>query len=128
MQPLHIGATKSSPSVDFDPQAGRLEIRGESYPENCGRFYDPIFEMLGEYLESPQVVGLQVDMEIIYFNSSSSKAFMDFFDMLDEAVRGGKSIVVNWLYHKDNDTALECGQEFQEDVSALRFNLQQIPT
>ncbi|MFW5488580.1 MAG: DUF1987 domain-containing protein [Desulfovibrio sp.] len=126
MERVQIGATKSSPAVDFDPEEGLLEICGESYPENCGKFYDPLFDLLGEYLESPQSDKLRLNMEIVYFNSSTSKAFMDLFDMLDDAVRNGKDIEVSWRFHEDNDIAQECGQEFQEDLRDLPFHLQQI--
>lgn len=125
MNPLCIPATKSSPSVDFDPKGGRLTIKGESYPENCGRFYDALFTGLGEYLAWKDAPPLLVDMEIIYFNSSTSKTFMDLFDMLDEAVQDGKSVEVVWHYHEENEIALECGEEFQEDVSVLPFHLRE---
>ena len=63
------------------------------------------------------------DFEIVYFNSSSSKTLMDLFELLDDAAKAGKRVVVNWRYDRDNETAKECGEEFREDVAALRFNL-----
>jgi hypothetical protein len=62
-------------------------------------------------------------MEIIYFNSSSSKALMNFFDLLDEAVAAGRKIAVNWIYDAGNESALEYGEEFKEDLESLEFNL-----
>jgi hypothetical protein len=35
--------------------------------------------------------------------------------------------VVNWKYHADNNTALECGEEFQEDLENVAFNLVELP-
>lgn len=123
MQPLDIQATNSSPAIVFTPEQGRLTISGESYPENCVTFYKPLFESVAAYLETQAGRPLTLDMEIIYFNSTSSKAFMNLFDLLDEAAEKGHDITVNWRYHEDNDIAMECGEEFQEDVSALTFNL-----
>lgn len=51
---------------------------------------------------------------------------MNFFDRLEEAAKKGMQIEVNWLYHEDNETALECGEEFQEDLKNVSFNLLQI--
>ncbi len=48
---------------------------------------------------------------------------MDFCDMLEEAASDGKHISVNWVYEKDDEDALEFGEEFQEDYEMLEFNL-----
>ena len=123
MSEYTIAATKSSPAIDFSPAAGLLRIRGESYPENCSLFYQPLFERLRGHLVAAPRCPLLVEMEIVYFNSSSSKAFMDFFDLLDEAAASGTPVSVDWRYHEENETAQECGEEFQEDVEHLHFRL-----
>ncbi|MBF0550747.1 MAG: DUF1987 domain-containing protein [Deltaproteobacteria bacterium] len=125
MEKLMIEATKSSPSICFDPKANFLEIKGESYPENSATFYKPLFAMLDLYLSSAPLRDetFEVNLEIVYFNSISSKILMNFFEALDGAAENGKKIVVNWRYHEENDTALECGEEFMEGISAVAFNL-----
>ena len=126
MESLAIEATKSSPHIHFDAENHILEIKGESYPENAAKFYTPIFSWLEAYIEELEDNVATVNLEINYINSSSSKILMNFFDMLEEAVETGKKILVNWHYHEDNDTALECGEEFQEDLNRLQFNLVKI--
>jgi hypothetical protein len=123
MTRLLIEGTKSSPRIDFDPATGLLDIRGESYPENCPRFYGPVIQWLQEYLDAARPRPLVLNMEILYFNSSTSKTFMDIFDMLDAEASSGRSVEVNWRYQAENDMAQECGEEFLQDVRALRFNL-----
>ncbi|UZP66419.1 DUF1987 domain-containing protein [Desulfovibrio mangrovi] len=120
---LQVEATKSSPAIDFNPETHNLSLRGESYPENCSRFYAPVFDWLREYLSVSQNQPMTLEMEIVYFNSSSSKTFMDLFDMLDAAAQAGKSVCVRWRYDEENETALECGEEFQEDVQHINFEL-----
>lgn len=122
MTRLTIQGTKSSPSLDFDPESGTFQIRGESYPENCQRFYGPMFDWLQEYLRQAtrRVV---LNMEILYFNSSTSKTFMDLFDLLDQEAARGRDVEVNWRFRAENDMAQECGEEFLEDVRSMRFNL-----
>ncbi len=115
--------TKSTPWIKLDPNNNLLELKGESYPENSANFYSPMLEWLETYLQSVEDQPIHVDMELIYFNSSSSKILMNFFDMLEDAARKGVPVTVEWKYHKDNDIALECGEEFQEDLEHVAFHL-----
>jgi len=123
MQTLEISATKSSPAIYFDASSNTLTMSGESYPENTAQFYEPVFEWLEEYIDSLNDQPVTFNMELIYFNSSSSKALMDIFDILEEACDDGKNIILNWIYDEDNDAALEYGEEFAEDIETLTFNL-----
>lgn len=123
MEILNIVATKSSPKINLNAQNNTLSISGESYPENTAQFYEPVFKWLETYLSELNNQLMTMNMELVYFNSSSSKVLMDIFDMLDEASDEGKNIVVNWIYDEENDAALEYGEEFAEDVEALTFNL-----
>lgn len=123
MKKYQVQATPSSPYINFDPDAMSFEIKGESYPENCWAFYRPMFDWIREFLSGINGKQVEINMEIIYFNSSSSKTFMDFFEMLDEHAGKGRNIVVNWRYHEENESAMECGEEFMEDVDRIKFNL-----
>ena len=94
MDNLFIKATKSSPEIHFDNTKNFLSIRGESYPENTARFYVPVLSWVEEYLQRLEDQEVTVEMDIPYFNSSSSKILLDLLDMLDEAVIKGKKIIV----------------------------------
>ena len=122
MENLRIEATTSSPIVDFNSTTHTLEITGESYPENTAEFYDPVLSWLEEYLEEIGDETVTINLDIPYFNSSSSKVLMDFFDLLDEAADEEKHITVNWMYDDEDDSTLEAGEEFQEDLETLTFN------
>ncbi len=123
MDNLSLEQTKLSPKIHFDAAHNVLELRGESYPENTAEFYSPVLSWLETYLEQLEAQAVTVNMEIIYFNSSSSKVLMDFFDMLDEAAEDGKNLTVNWYYDEENESALETGEKFQEDLETLTFNV-----
>jgi hypothetical protein len=125
MDALTVTATKSTPSIFFDPIHNRIKIKGESFPENTAKFYEPVWSSIKEYLNSKETRQFVVEIELTYFNSSSSKAFMNFFEMLENAASEGKDIVVNWLYHPENETAEEAGEEFRDDVPLLNFNVVQ---
>ncbi|UNC90809.1 DUF1987 domain-containing protein [Candidatus Contubernalis alkaliaceticus] len=122
MQNLVMEQTNSTPYINFDVESGLLTIRGESFPENAIKFYEPVIQWLIEYIEQAEKQ-IIMEFEIIYFNSSTSKIFMIIFDLLDEEVRKGKKIEVHWRCDKDNETAIECGEEFEEDLSNLPFKI-----
>jgi len=121
MDNFFIEATNYSPQVSMDAQNGTISITGKSYPENTFEFYKPIIEWIERYFHSPQSQTI-LNMEILYFNSSSSKLFFDMFDLL-ELNQTKSDIIINWIYDKENDTALEAGEEFMEDFEELDFNL-----
>ncbi len=124
MENLTIEATKYTPKVSFDSDV--LEFKGKSYPENIASFIEPIFTWLDEYLQLLGDQAFTVNIELSYFNSSSSKMLMDLFDRLEEEVKNnGKNIIVNWIYEANDYGIEEYGEEFQEDLELLAFNLVQ---
>lgn len=120
---IHLAATDRSPNVIFDFETDRLSITGESYPEDAAAFFGPLLESLGKYLAAAQDRSLVVDMRMAYFNSSSAKAFMNMFQMLEDSARQGLDITINWRFHPDDDTMEEFGEDFAEDFQHATFNL-----
>lgn len=121
MENLHIDATKYTPEVDFNAQENILKISGKSTPENTFEFFEPIKKWLSDYTADPKKCIMTFN--IPYFNSSSSRAIYDIFDILFTAHEAGSEITVNWEYAQNNENAEESGQEFQEDFSDLNINL-----
>lgn len=127
MDNLIIEATKHTPLVRLDSDSHILEIRGESYPENILEFYGPVLDWVNAYLE--EISGNQsviVNIELIYFNSNSSKILATLFNTLQDAAMRERKIAVYWHYDEDNDISLEYGEEFREDLKSLPFHLVQI--
>ncbi|PIE89766.1 MAG: hypothetical protein CR997_09430 [Acidobacteria bacterium] len=123
MNNLSIEATKYTPRIHFQADKHHLIIEGESYPENTIAFYQEVFDWLETYLETYAEEPLTVRIKISYFNSSSSKALFDLFDMLDQSAEQGKKISVSWLYAEGDDIAQEYGEDFQMDLESLDFEL-----
>jgi len=122
MEKLVMEETRYTPKIELDADNGVIDIRGKSYPENTFEFYKPVIEWITEYFESNAKDKTIVNMEILYFNSSSSKLFFDFFDILDEA-KDEHDIEVNWIYDEENESAEEAGEDFIEDFEDLKINL-----
>jgi hypothetical protein len=121
MENLKIEATKYTPEINLDT-TGTISLVGKSYPENTFEFYAPMMQWLEEYFEISAADTTVVNMEIIYFNSSSSKLFFDFFDLLEENAEENK-IEINWIYDEENESAEEAGEDFIEDFEDLNIKL-----
>ncbi len=122
MEILKIEPTKYTPEIYFDAEKNILSIIGESYPENTADFYAPVFSWLKKYLKQAGNENITVHIELTYFNSSSSKILLDFFDMFEEATGDGRQIMINWVYEKEDEETHQYGEEFQEDFESLTFN------
>ena len=122
MENLVFQETEYTPGIYFDSEQNVLEIKGKSYPENTTAFYAPVFSWLQEYFSQLKTDEITVNIEIVYFNSSSSKVLLDFFDSLQEVVFRGIQVVVNWLYEQGDDDMREYGEEFEADFRGITFN------
>jgi hypothetical protein len=121
MENLKLEATQYTPEISLDT-SGVISLTGKSYPENTFEFYAPVMEWLETYFDGHAAEKTVVNMEIIYFNSSSSKLFFDFFDLLEDN-REKHKIEINWIYDNENESAMEAGEDFIEDFEALKINL-----
>ena len=121
MNNIDIKETEFTPSILLDLEAGLIEIKGNSLPENTFDFYKEFMSMTKSYFDNANEV-TTVNMEIIYFNSSSSKLFFDFFDLLEEN-HEEHTIIINWIYDEENESMEEAGEDFKEDFEDLNFNL-----
>lgn len=121
--PIDLEATDRTPRVLFDPEAGRFEMSGESYPEDAAAFFGPIMEALKAFLIEPEGAALQVRLEMAYFNSSSAKALMNLFQLLEDAAGRGREVAVDWYYQTGDDTMEEFGEDFSEDFECAVFRL-----
>lgn len=122
MERLTIAPTGRTPAIDFDFDGGLLRLSGESYPDDVATFFGPVFAALRDYLTTPGGA-VRFDIELVYFNSSSAKALMNMFQMLDQAAEAGCRLTVNWFYATDDDTMKEFGEDFSEDLAHVTFNL-----
>ena len=123
MEKISIPQTKYTPFISLDEDLRLIEIKGKSYPENTFEFYKPVMEWVSQYFKQEETKNTIVNIEIIYFNSSSSKLLFDFFDLLETAKLSKHNITVNWKYDTENESALEAGEDFQEDFESLGINL-----
>ena len=118
---LFIKATADSPEIDFKFSADTLLMKGESYPENAAAFYADVLSRTRAYLDSSPA-SVQVDVALVYFNSSSTKILFSFFNLLNDAASKGAKVVLNWYHDADDDTIQEFGQELHDDFPLIDFH------
>ncbi len=116
MNSLDLAATASTPTVNADCAANLLEMRGDSYPENSFEFFAPIVEWVQNHLGAPDAA-LRLDLHLLYLNTSSVRAMMDIFEMLEDAHNDGHTISVFWYYDTDNERIADLAEEFKEDCT-----------
>lgn len=116
MNNLRIESTQSTPSIFADAQAGTVVMRGDSYPENSFELFSPVMQWVEDYLRAADHA-LTLNLHLLYLNTSSVKAMMDIFDILEEAHREGRTVAVNWYYDEQNERVAELAEEFKEDCS-----------
>ena len=116
MNALHIEGSQSTPRIVADWDQGRLTMQGDSYPENSFEFFGPVIDWIENYLNE-SAAPFCLELRLIYMNTSSVKAMMDIFDMLEEAHGRGRLVSVNWYYDPRNERVLDLADEFREDCS-----------
>jgi hypothetical protein len=116
MEALIIEGSPKTPTVNFNPN-GTIELKGRSIPENSIEFYKPIIAWLDEYNSNAQP-NTAVNIQLEYFNTSSSKCILDVFKKLEAIHNGGNSsIVINWHYEEDDEDMLEAGEDYQAIIN-----------
>jgi len=115
MDTIVIEGTPKTPSINFDAVAGKIEIKGRSIPENSIEFYKPLVDWLEQYGAAPQKL-TEVNVQLEYFNTSSSKCILDVFKKLEAIYKGGNEVVINWYYEEDDEDMLEAGEDYQSII------------
>lgn len=111
MQALNIKATDKTPEINFDPAAGIFIIKGKSIPSDAEDFYTPVLEWMDEYLKSPSVK-TSVELNLEYFNITSSKRILFLLYKLNELIDSNKEVSVKWFYADTDDDMYEVGQDY----------------
>ena len=117
MELLEIEGTNITPSIKFDAESGVLDLKGRSIPENSLEFYQPIYNWLDAYVESPQEKTV-VNVHLDYFNTSSSKCILDILKRVDKLDENGKDVLVKWYYDENDEDMMESGEDYMDLLEA----------
>ena len=115
MENILIEGTPKTPSINFDYEKGLIEIKGRSIPENSIEFYKSMVDWLEKYTEKPQKK-TEVNIQLEYFNTSSSKCILDVFKKIETIYKADNDVVINWFYEEDDEDMLEAGEDYQSII------------
>lgn len=133
MDNLKINKTESSLGVLLDSTQNILSFEGESRPENCQVFFEPILQWIVNYRNylyykinefNSKNINIEVIFRLDYFNSTSAKYILDIFLELKELKKQNSSVNVEikWFYKTIDEDMKDCGEEFIA-MSGLPINL-----
>ncbi|MCD4834318.1 MAG: DUF1987 domain-containing protein [Bacteroidales bacterium] len=121
MESIALEGTPKTPTVNMDGATGIVEIKGRSIPENSIEFYRPLVEWLEEYSKEPQQL-TTVNIQLEYFNTSSSKCILDVFKKLEAIKKARNEVIINWYYEEDDEDMLEAGEDY-ESIIRIPFKM-----
>lgn len=110
MKKLLIESTKCTPEIAFDPDEGKLKIYGSSYPENAYEFYKPVLDWIYQFVEQ-QSKQIEFDINVQYFDTTSSKCFLEILERLDVFYKKGNDVTINWLYKEFDQDNIDSAEE-----------------
>jgi len=113
--------TDTTPYVLVDEEKGYMKFEGESYHENIISFFKEISEWLSDFLKT-DFQSFTFDCELKYFNSSTVKILLNMLLDMNNS-KNAKRITVNWITTERNNIIIECGEDFQEGIENITFNL-----
>ncbi|GIV40582.1 MAG: hypothetical protein KatS3mg033_2382 [Thermonema sp.] len=124
MENLEIEGVKSTyftPHVKFDASTGKCLIEGESYLEDTWEFYRPILDWLKRYTEEKKGP-IDFTFNLTYYNTSSSKCFLDIVRILKEYQDAGGEVKITWYYPEDDEDIREEAEDY-ENFLGIQINI-----
>lgn len=115
MESLSIEGTAKTPTIKFDADLGLIEIKGRSIPENSIEFYKPLVDWLDKYSKVAKPL-TKVNVQLEYFNTSSSKCILDVFKKLEGIHKSNNEVIINWYYEEDDEDMLEAGEDYESII------------
>ncbi|MCL1863803.1 MAG: DUF1987 domain-containing protein [Defluviitaleaceae bacterium] len=114
--------TGSTPYILIDESKGYMKMSGKSFPEKALDFFGEVITWLDGYLATDFGEFL-FDFAMEYHNSSTLKVITNMLMKMDECAVSGNKITVNWIVAEDDEIMIESGEDIQEDVHNLTFNV-----
>lgn len=115
MENLKLDGSAQTPFISFS-SSGKLELKGRSIPENSVAFYKPVNDWIDKYSKNPSAA-TTLDIQLEYFNTSSSKCILGLFKRLESMNGKGTEVHVNWYFGMDDEDMEEAGEDYRSIIS-----------
>lgn len=122
MQEIFIPPESYSPRVEFNTN-GKLLLEGRSMPEDVFKLFSPLVEFASEI----NVDTVDFDINLEYFNTSTSKKILELLRALDNNTQILKLNVI-WHYEAGDEDSLEMAEIYNEFLNRAQFYFQEHET
>ena len=113
---------KNCPGIIYYPDKNKLELVGRSIPENPELIFRRLDEWITLHFEKNN--GLDVNIQLEYINSGSSKYLYEILKRLTGYGRSGRNVRMKWLYEEDDEAMLELGEHYRDTAGIpLEINM-----
>ena len=119
-----IEGQRRSLKVEINNETGEFLFAGVSLPENTNAFFEPILDIIHEYLKNPQEK-TTINFYVEYLNTSSA-LYLRRIVMTCEDVLGKDKLEVNWHFEKDDEDIRDFGEDFKSIFKEIAINLIEI--
>lgn len=114
---------KNCPGIVYYPGSNKLELVGRSIPENPESIFRRLEEWITHHFETN--AGLDVNIQLEYINSGSSKYLYEVLKRLTGYRRAGKEVSMKWRYEEDDEAMLELGEHYR-DTAGIPLEIEMI--
>lgn len=109
------------PYFKIDEETGKIYLKGRSVMENVNEYYKNVMFHIEQYLSNP-VENITLEINLEYFNTTSSKYILDVFKVFEKfKEKNNKSVEVNWYFEEDDEDIMDAGLDY-ESIVRLKFN------
>jgi hypothetical protein len=116
MDALMIEREPNTLKVVLDKNNKIFLFEGRSLPENTVKFFEPVMQWLAEYKNNPADETI-VNMNFVYFNTSSAKLLLQVLREFDAIHKDGKKVKIIWHYMVEDTDIQEAGEEYSTMVN-----------
>lgn len=114
---------KNCPGIVYYPETNTLNMSGRSIPENPELIFKRLEGWIVEHFETSKA--LNVELELEYINSGSSKYLYEILKKLTSYLSIGMDVKIKWLYEEDDEGMLELGEHYR-DTAGIPLRIEMI--
>lgn len=115
MEEIFIPPKNHSPRVEFY-RTGKLLLEGRSMPEDVFKLFNPLLK----FALKLTVTKVDFDINLEYFNTSTSKKILELLRALDNNMKI-REINVIWHYEAGDEDSVEMAEIFEECLAHTNF-------
>ena len=114
---------KNCPGITYYPDTNKLELVGRSIPENPELIFRRLDEWITTHFDKNKELNVNIQLE--YINSGSSKYLYEILKRLTGFNRSGSTVKMKWLYEEDDEAMLELGEHYR-DTAGIPLEIEMI--